>query len=113
VTPRGINGLSEVQLTPEAVCGEQRKNPYCKGKTEHTEAGQELGFALSADGPLYQGQTVDGAGFVVPETLTRPDIQMHHDKVAAGHQAIIRTGDLLNGVCEGVTNRGGNGDSSN
>jgi hypothetical protein len=80
MTPRGINGLSEVGLTREVVFAEKRKN---------------------------------GEGFVVPETLTQPDIQMHHDEVAAGHQAIIRTADLLNGVCEGVTNRGGNGDSSN
>ena len=35
------------------------------------------------------------AKLVVPETLIMQVIQMHHDKVFAGHQGIKRTRDLL------------------
>jgi hypothetical protein len=50
---------------------------------------------LRVDGLLYQGETLDGAKLVVPETLTQPVIQMHHDKVFAGHQGIKKTRYLL------------------
>jgi hypothetical protein len=43
VTPKEINGLSEVELTREVVFAE-RRDPYCKEKIENTEAGQVLGL---------------------------------------------------------------------
>jgi len=55
---------------------------------------QELGFVLSTDGLLYKGDKLSGAKLVVPETLVRKVIQMHHDEVFAGHQGIKRTRDL-------------------
>jgi hypothetical protein len=94
-TPKEASGPSEVGLTREVVFMEQSKDPYCKQKMEDVKAGRELEFFLSTDGLLYQGKTQDGAKMVVPETLTLPVIQMHHDKVFAGHQGIKRTRDLL------------------
>jgi len=62
---------------------------------EEIEAQQELGFLLSTDGLLYKGDKLSEAKLVVPETLVRKVIQMHHDKVFAGHQGIKRARDLL------------------
>ena len=55
---------------------------------EVIEAQQELGFVLSTNGLLYKGDKLSDAKLAVPETLTRPVIQMHHYKVFAGHQGI-------------------------
>ena len=61
---------------------------------EEIKAQQESGFELSTDGLLYKGDKLSEAKLVVPETLVREVIQMHH-KVFAGHQGIKRTRDLL------------------
>ena len=90
-----MSGLTEVGLTREAVYEEQRKHAYCRRKVEEIEAQQELGFVLSTDGLLYKGNRLSEAKLFVPETLVREVIQMHHDKVFAGHQDIKRTRDLL------------------
>jgi len=87
--------LTEVGLTREAVFEEQRKDAYCRRKVEEIEAQQESGFELSTDGLLYKGDKLSEAKLVVPETLVREVIQMHHDKVFAGHQGIKRTRNLL------------------
>jgi hypothetical protein len=55
----------------------------------------QVNHVLSTDGLLYKGDKLSEAKVVVPETLIRPVIQMHHDKVFAGHQGIKRTRDLL------------------
>jgi hypothetical protein len=52
-------------------------------------------FIHSTDGLLYKGDKLNKAKLVVPEALIRPVIQMHHEKVFAGHQGIKRTRDLL------------------
>jgi hypothetical protein len=58
-------------------------------------AGRESKFVVSDDGLLYEGQMLKEARLVVPGPLTVPLIEMHHDKVFAGHQGIKRTRDLL------------------
>jgi hypothetical protein len=80
-TQKQMSGLTEVGLTRVVVLEEQRKDAYCRGKMEDIEAQQELGFLLSTDGLLYKGNKLSDAKLVVLETLIRPDIQMHHDKV--------------------------------
>jgi hypothetical protein len=45
---------------------------------------------VTEDGMLYEGHAL-----VVPDTLILPVIQMHHDKVFAGHPGIKCTRDLL------------------
>jgi transposase InsO family protein len=77
------------------VFEEQRKDPHCRGKVEDTDAQQELGFVLSDEGLLYKGDKLREAKLVAPGKLIRLVIQMHHDKVFAGHQGIKRTRDLL------------------
>jgi hypothetical protein len=62
---------------------------------EDIEAQKALGFVLSTDGLLYKGDKLSDTKLVVPETLTGPVIQMHRDKVFAGHHGIKRTRDLL------------------
>jgi len=94
-TLKEISELTEVGLTREVVLKKQREDAYCRGKVEEIEAQQALGFVLSTDGLLYKGDKLSEAKLVVPETLIRSVIQMHHDKVFAGHQGIKRTGDLL------------------
>jgi hypothetical protein len=89
-----MSALTEVGLTKE-VLEEQRKDTYYRGRMEDIEVQRELGFVLSTDGLLYKGNKLSDAKLVVPETLIRPVIQMHHDKVFAGHQGIKRTRDLL------------------
>ena len=76
-----MSGLTEVGLTEEAVFEEQRKYVYCRRKVEEIKAQQELGFLLNTDGLLYKGDKLSEAKLVVPETLVREVIQMHHDKV--------------------------------
>jgi transposase InsO family protein len=44
---------------------------------------------------LFYGDKLSEAKLIVPEKLIRPVIQMHHDKVFAGHQGINWTRDLL------------------
>jgi hypothetical protein len=92
---KDMSDASEVGLTQEVVLEEQRKDAYCRGKVEGIAAQQELGFVLSTDGLLYKGDKLSEAKLVVPETLIRPVIQLHHDKVFAGHHGIKRTRDLL------------------
>jgi hypothetical protein len=87
--------LTEVGLTREVVFKEQRKDPYFRGKLVNINTQQDLGFVLSTDGLLYKGDKLNDAKVSVPETLIRPVIQMHHDKVFAGHQGIKRNRDLL------------------
>jgi transposase InsO family protein len=87
--------LTDVGLTREVVLSEQSKDPYCRGKVEDIGSQPETGFILSTDGLLYKGDKLTDAKLVVPETLIRYVLQMHHDKVFAGHQGIKRTRDLL------------------
>jgi hypothetical protein len=94
-TLKDMSDLTEVGLTREVVLEAQRKCAYCRGKVEEIEAQQALGFVLSTDGLLYKGDAMSEAKLVVPETLIRSVIQMHHDKVFAGHQGTKRTRDLL------------------
>jgi len=94
-TPTEMSDLTEVGLTREVVLEEQRNDAYCRGKVEDIEAQHELGFVLSTDELLYKGDKLSEAKLVVPETLIRPVIQMHRDKVFAGHQGIKRTRGLL------------------
>jgi len=94
-TLKEMSDLTEVGLTQAALLEEQRKDAYCRRKVEDIEAQQELGFLLSTDGLLYKGDKLSDAKLVVPETLIRPVIQMHHDTVFAGHQGIKRSRDLL------------------
>jgi len=93
-TLKEMSDLMEVGLTRD-VLEEQRKDAYCRGKVADIEAQQELEFVLSTDRLLYKGDKLSDAKLVVPETLIRPVIHMHHDKVSAGHQGIKRTRDLL------------------
>jgi hypothetical protein len=94
-TLKEMSDLTEVGLTRDVVLEEQRKDAYCRGKMEDRGAQQELGFVLSTDGLLYKGDKFSDAKLVVPETLIRPVIQMHLDKVFAEHQGVKRTKDLL------------------
>jgi hypothetical protein len=80
-----MNDLTEVGFTREVVLEEQRKDAYCRGKMEEKEAQQALGFVLSTDGLMYKGVKLSEGKLVVPETLTRSVIRIHHDKVFAGH----------------------------
>jgi len=90
-----MSDLTEVGLTREVMLEEQRKDSYCRGRLEDRAAQQESGFILSTDGLLYKEDKYSEAKLVVPETLIRPIITMHHAKVFAGHQGIKRTRDLL------------------
>lgn len=94
-TLKEMNDLMEVGLTREVVIEEQCKDAYCRGKVEDIEAQRELRFVLSTNRLLYKGDKLSEVKLVVPETLIRPVIQMHHDKVFAGHQDIKRTRHLL------------------
>jgi hypothetical protein len=47
------------------------------------------------DGLLYVGQDLERVRLVVPEKFTRPIIELHHDKVLAGHRGVQRTRDLV------------------
>ena len=89
-TPTEMSDLTEIGLTREVVLEEQCKDAYCRGRVEDI-AQQKSGFVLSTDELLYKGDKLSEAKLV--ETLTRPIIQMHHDKVFAGHQGIKRTRD--------------------
>ena len=93
-TPTDMSDLTEVGLIREVVLEEQRKDTHCRGRVEDI-AQKKSGFVLSTDGLLYKADKLNEAKLVVPETLTRPIIQMHHDKVFAGHQGIKQTRDLL------------------
>jgi transposase InsO family protein len=88
-------GDTEVELTRENVLSEQQKYSYCKKLIEQIKLGQETEVVISNDGLLYHGQTLDEAKLIVPKTLILRIIKMHHDKVFAGHQGILRTRDLL------------------
>jgi transposase InsO family protein len=55
----------------------------------------ESGYLISEDGLLYVGQDLGHARLVVPEKLTRSVIELHHDKVFAGHHGVKRTPHLI------------------
>ena len=74
---------------------ELRKDEYCRRKVEEIEAQQELGLVLSTDGLLYQGDRLSEAKLLVPESVVREVIQVHHDNIFAGHQGIKRPTVLL------------------
>jgi hypothetical protein len=59
------------------------------------EAGIEPEALMSEDGLLYVGSGLEHARLVVPEKLTRPIIELHHDKFFAGHQGMKRTRALV------------------
>jgi hypothetical protein len=82
-------------LTRENVLIEQQQDPYCNEIREKLEAGTELRFIISDDGLLYEGPDLKNARVVVPVTLTRSIMEMHHDKIFAGHQGIKRNRDLI------------------
>jgi hypothetical protein len=50
--------------------------------------GIEPGYLISEDGILYEGPDLGPARLVVPEKLTRSILELHHDKVFAGHQGV-------------------------
>ena len=83
-----MSDLTEVGLTREIVLEEKRKDAYYIGKVEDIEAQQEVGFVLSTNGLLYKWDKFSEAKLVVSETLIRPVVQMHHDKLFARHQVI-------------------------
>jgi hypothetical protein len=55
----------------------------------------EPGYLISEDGILYEGSDLGHARLFVPEKLIRPILELHHDKVFAGHQGAKRTCDLV------------------
>jgi hypothetical protein len=57
--------------------------------------GIEPGYLISEDGILYEGSDLGHARLFVPEKLIRPILELHHDKVFAGHQGVKRTCDLV------------------
>lgn len=82
-------------ITREVMFREQQKDSYCQEIMKAIKAGKEEGFVITADGLLYEGHTLEEARLVVPDTLILPIIEIHHDKVFAGHQRIKRTCDSL------------------
>ena len=87
-----VSDMTEIRLV---VLEEQCNDAYCRGKVEEIEAQQELRFVLSTDGLLYKVDKLSEAKLFVPETLVKEVIQMHQDKVFAGHQGIKHTTYLL------------------
>jgi hypothetical protein len=61
-----------------------------------SRAGTRSECLISEDGLLHVGQDVEHVRLVVSEKFTRPIIELHHDKVLAGHQDVKRTCDLVN-----------------
>jgi transposase InsO family protein len=82
-------------ITRKTVFAEQQKDPYCKEIMEKIRADPGSTFFVSDDGLLYRGKNLEGGRLVVPSTLIQPIIEMHHDKVFAGHPGSKRTRDLI------------------
>jgi transposase InsO family protein len=82
-------------LTRKTVFTEQQQDPFCKTIMEERRAGTGSTFFVSDDGLLYGGSNAENGKLVVPHKLIHPIIEMHHDKVFAGHQGAKRTRDLI------------------
>jgi hypothetical protein len=78
-------------ITDKTVFTEQQKDPYCKEIMEKIRADPGSEFFVSDNGLLYMGQNLEGGRLVVPRKLIHPIIEMHHDKVFAGHPGVKRT----------------------
>lgn len=82
-------------LTRETVFTAQQQDAHCMEIITKVRAGIEPGHVLSEDGLLYVGPELEHAKLFVPEQLKRSVLELHHDKVFAGHQGTKRTRDLI------------------
>ena len=82
-------------LTRETVYTGQQQDPYCKEIMDEISTDTRSKFFISDDGLLYAGPNLENGKLVVPHNLIQPIIEMHHDKVFAGHQGVKRTRDLI------------------
>jgi hypothetical protein len=82
-------------LTRKTVFMEQQKDLYCKEIMEKIRADLGSKCFVSDDWLLCIGQNLEGERVVVPNKLIQPIIEMHHDKVFAGHPGVKRTQDLI------------------
>jgi hypothetical protein len=83
-------------LTRETVFTAQQQDAHCKELVTIVRTGTEPGYLINENGLLYVGQELEHARLVVPAELTPFIIELHHDKVFAGHQGLKRTFDLGN-----------------
>jgi hypothetical protein len=78
-------GETPEALTRETVFIAQQRDAHCKELITEVRAGTEPGYLISEYGLLYVGQELEHVRLVVPAELTRSIIELHHDKVFAGH----------------------------
>jgi transposase InsO family protein len=82
-------------LTRETVFTAQHQDTECMKIIQEVRDGIEPGYLISEDGILYEVSDLRHARLFVPEKLIRPVLELHHDKVFAGHQGVKRTCDLV------------------